>query len=213
MDSTNLKQRKGQHSSQANSTSASPASRQATKAAARRTQPKCSAWWKIILRIAVTLVGLNICLSYLITETALWGYQGKWTNWRNYIPRAQRVFTPQELALHDGTDPGRPLLLAIEGDVYDVTSSWEFYGPGSSYHLFAGRDSSRAFGTNCLSREDHLTHDTRGLTESQIAGIKGWHRFFDNHQRYIKVGVVKLEPIDPNSPVPPPCDDAKPKPK
>ncbi|PIA17790.1 cytochrome b5 [Coemansia reversa NRRL 1564] len=171
-----------------------------------------SAWWRIVIRIMLTLVALSICLSFLITETAFWGHKNKWTNWRNYIPRKQRVFTQLELLQYDGTNPEQPILLAIEGDVYDVTLGSGFYGPGSSYHLFAGRDASRAFGTNCLSRNDHLTHDTRGLSEGELAGIRGWHRLFDNHQRYVKVGVVSLDPIDPNSPIPPPCDGAKAKP-
>ncbi|ORX70051.1 cytochrome b5, partial [Linderina pennispora] len=128
------------------------------------------------------------------------------------IPRTQHVYTQSELAMYNGSNPDLPLLLAVKGDVYDVTDGWGFYGPGSTYHIFAGRDSSRAFGTNCLSREDHLTHDTRGLSERELAGIEGWHSFFDNHQRYVKVGTVKLQPIDPKSPIPLPCDDAKPKP-
>ncbi|KAJ2146389.1 hypothetical protein IW136_000576 [Coemansia sp. RSA 678] len=169
-------------------------------------------WWKIVIRIAATLIGLNICLSYLITETAFWGHKSKWTNWRNYIPRSQRVFTQQELAKYDGSNAELPILLAIEGDVYDVTLGRGFYGPGSTYNLFAGRDASRAFGTNCLSRKDHLTHDTRGLTEDELAGIKSWHSLFENHQRYVKMGTVELKPIDSDTPIPPPCDGAHAKP-
>lgn len=203
MDSSQLKQRrKAQEDSNLAESPAKP----------KHSSNQTWAWWMIVLRITVTLLGLSICLSYLITETALWGYQSKWTNWRNYIPRHQCVFTQQELAMHDGTNPVLPLLLAIEGDVYDVSLGVDFYGPGSSYHLFAGRDASRAFGTNCLSRKDHLTHDTRGLNEKELAGIKGWHRFFDNHQRYVKVGTVYLDPVDPKQPIPPPCKDAASKP-
>ncbi|KAJ1646006.1 hypothetical protein LPJ64_002470 [Coemansia asiatica] len=168
--------------------------------------------WRIVGRVIMGLLVLSISLSYLITETAFWGHQSKWTNWRNYIPRKQQVFTQAELAKYDGRNPELPLLLAIEGDVYDVTSGWGFYGPGSTYNIFVGRDASRAFGTNCLSREDHLTHDIRGLTVGELAGIKRWHHLFDNHQRYVKVGNVVLDPIDPRSPVPPPCDDAQAKP-
>ncbi|KAJ1735852.1 hypothetical protein H4S06_004941 [Coemansia sp. BCRC 34490] len=169
-------------------------------------------WWRIVARIVVTLLGLSVCLSYLITETALWGYQSKWTNWRNFVPRRQQIFSQQELALYDGSNPDLPLLLAVEGDVYDVTAGRGFYGRGSAYNIFVGRDASRAFGTNCLSSKDHLTHDTRGLTEAELGGIKGWHRFFDNHQEYVKVGSVVLDPIDPAAPIPPPCTNAAPKP-
>ncbi|KAJ2613918.1 hypothetical protein H4S08_001962 [Coemansia sp. RSA 1365] len=202
-----LKQRR--NASRVQSSTPSKQSHGATGDAGRTDR---SAWWRIVIRIMLTLVALSICLSFLITETAFWGHKNKWTNWRNYIPRKQRVFTQLELLQYDGTSPEQPILLAIEGDVYDVTLGSGFYGPGSSYHLFAGRDASRAFGTNCLSRNDHLTHDMRGLSESELAGIRGWHRLFDNHQQYVKVGVVDLDPIDPNAPIPPPCDGAKAKP-
>ncbi|URD88331.1 Cytochrome b5-like Heme/Steroid binding domain [Musa troglodytarum] len=40
--------------------------------------------------------------------------------------------------------PSYPLLMAIKGQVYDVTQSTMFYGPGGPYALFAGKDASRA---------------------------------------------------------------------
>ncbi|KAJ1834850.1 hypothetical protein IWW55_003938 [Coemansia sp. RSA 2706] len=202
-----LKQRKGTVVAQP-----STPPQQARHDAKGTLQKHRSAWWKIILRIFGALVFLNFCLSYLITDTALWGHENKWTNWRNYIPRRQRVFTQAELAAYDGSNPELPILLAVEGDVYDVTRGRHFYGPGGPYNLFAGRDASRAFGTNCLEREDHLTHDTRGLTERELAGIKGWHHKFENHQDYVKVGTVRLEPIAADAPIPPECKGAQPKP-
>ncbi|KAJ2551064.1 hypothetical protein EV175_003832 [Coemansia sp. RSA 1933] len=206
MTESNLKQRKPASTAPAAADKTAPST---AKGSARNSQRR---WWKIVARIVATLLGLSVCLSYLITETALWGYQSKWTNWRNYVPRKQVVFTQQELASFDGSNPDLPLLLAVEGDVYDVSSGRGFYGPGSAYNIFVGRDASRAFATNCLSRKDHRTHDTRGLTKAELAGIKGWHSFFDNHQQYVKVGKVKLDPIDPTAPIPPPCTDAVPKP-
>ncbi|KAJ2019778.1 hypothetical protein GGI01_002269 [Coemansia sp. RSA 376] len=213
MNDSELKQRRLQAGSVGNTDPEIATTRAARPSARSNRNSNRLAWWAIVARIAITMLGLSICMSYLITETAFWGHSSKWTNWRNYIPRQKRVFTQLELAKHDGSNPSLPLLLAIEGDVYDVSSGWGFYGPGSSYHLFAGHDASRAFGTNCLSRKDHVTHDTRGLSEKELAGIKGWHRYFDNHQKYVKLGVVQLTPIDPEAPIPPPCEDAKPRPK
>lgn len=40
--------------------------------------------------------------------------------------------TLEELTKYDGRDPFRPLYLAVQGDVYDVTKGRDFYGPGAS---------------------------------------------------------------------------------
>lgn len=41
-----------------------------------------------------------------------------------------RDFTLAELREFDGSDPSKPLLVALSGNVYDVTPSKSMYGPG-----------------------------------------------------------------------------------
>lgn len=45
-------------------------------------------------------------------------------------PGAMLRLTPQELAQFDGSDPSKPLYIAIRGKIYDVSASRQFYGPG-----------------------------------------------------------------------------------
>ncbi|KAK6914094.1 Cytochrome b5-like heme/steroid binding domain [Dillenia turbinata] len=52
--------------------------------------------------------------------------------------------TEEELRAYDGSDPCKPLLMAIKGQIYDVSPSRMFYGPGGPYAIFSGRDASRA---------------------------------------------------------------------
>ena len=41
------------------------------------------------------------------------------------------IFTTEELARHDGSDPSKPLLLAVKGYVFDVTAKGsDYYGKG-----------------------------------------------------------------------------------
>lgn len=46
------------------------------------------------------------------------------------LPRLRRDFTPQELREYDGTQPDGRVLMAVLGNVYDVTKGKRFYGPG-----------------------------------------------------------------------------------
>ncbi|KAJ1928096.1 hypothetical protein IWQ60_002356 [Tieghemiomyces parasiticus] len=131
-----------------------------------------------------------------------------------YLPtqRKEIVLNGTELARYDGSDPSLPIYIAINGRVYDVSESDHYYGPGGSYHFFAGKDAARAWGTNCLGFPAHYTHDLRGLTETQLQGVEGWQSFYDDHHTYYYVGRVLHEPIDPESDIPPDCKGAIPKP-
>ena len=71
--------------------------------------------------------------------------------------------TDSELALYDGSDPKKPIYLALNGTIYDVSISPTTYGPGGSYHFFAGRDAARAFLTGCFA-EDSVP-DLRGVEQ------------------------------------------------
>jgi membrane-associated progesterone receptor component len=51
--------------------------------------------------------------------------------------------TAEELQQHDGTNADLPIYVAIKGVVFDVSPKRDIYGPGGSYHVFAGRDATR----------------------------------------------------------------------
>ncbi|OMH86272.1 Membrane-associated progesterone receptor component 1 [Zancudomyces culisetae] len=127
-------------------------------------------------------------MSYLLTESPFWGYEGYYTNWRNFVPTKDILLTPAQLSKFDGSDPNLPIYLSIDGNIYDVTLGRQWYGKGGSYNVFAGRDSSRAFATNCLSDESHFTYDLRDLTPEELKNLNGWKRFYGNHHTYHKVG-------------------------
>ncbi|KAL6705580.1 hypothetical protein ACN47E_006527 [Coniothyrium glycines] len=118
-----------------------------------------------ILRILGGLVILSTGLSYLTTSGAsmTWGYNPWWTRAREWKALMQREvhLTDAELSSYDGTDPKKPIYLALNGTIYDVSSSPQTYGPGGSYHVFAGKDAARAFLTGCFA-EDSVP-DLRGV--------------------------------------------------
>ena len=103
-------------------------------------------------------------------------------------PAPARAFTPAELALHDGTSPGRPLALAIMGEVYDVAPGARHYGPGGPYAHFAARDASRAFVTGDFASD--LSDDVADFTPGQLAALATWRDFYAGHASYVRVGYL-----------------------
>lgn len=83
-----------------------------------------------------------------------------------YPQQPNITLTPDELLQHNGSDPSKPLYLAVDGEVFDVSENRRVYGPGGSYHIFAGKDCARAYATGCF-RQD-CTYDLRGLDEKQL---------------------------------------------
>lgn len=70
--------------------------------------------------------------------------------------KINKIFTVNELRQYNGEDPSKPIYLALDGFVYDVTAGKEFYQKGGSYHDLAGRDASQdlhLFGGGIIKRK------------------------------------------------------------
>ncbi|KAI6660457.1 Neuferricin-like [Oopsacas minuta] len=92
-----------------------------------------------------------------------------------------RLYTREELAKHDSH--GSPILLAIMGRVYDVTSG-QAYHPDSSYPFFAGIDGTRAFATGEFNKEG-LIDDITGLDHDSIRSIADWVNTYDEEYTFV----------------------------
>jgi len=175
-----------------------------------------------VFRIIFTLCTVSCALSYYVTsgESVLWGY-------RPWITRPDLVkayikgsvnLTPEELSVYNGTDKSLPIYLAINGTIFDVSAGEHTYGPGGSYHVFAGRDATRAFVTGCF--QEDTTGDMRGAEllyipidddDEQISSgekktraekerreakkkvqqeVRKWEDFYKKSKKYFEVGKV-----------------------
>lgn len=103
-------------------------------------------------------------------------------------PAGQRLFTPEELLPYNGKD-GKPIYIAILGDIFDVSTGRKHYATGQGYAHFAGRDGSRSFATG-ESEADGLTDDVKGLKWDELEAIADWHKFYVDHETYTPVGKV-----------------------
>jgi predicted heme/steroid binding protein len=142
---------------------------------------------------------------------------------KEHSQNGPQQYTDEDLKAYDGTDPDKPILLAINGTIYDVTAGRKHYGPKGSYHFFAARDASRGFVTGCFDTDGNP--DMRGVEEMflpiddpEIDGLyssaqmkilkeqerrrakaevykalKHWVDFFGNSQKYTRIGEVKRE--------------------
>ncbi|KAM0713858.1 hypothetical protein Q7P37_010820 [Cladosporium fusiforme] len=123
-----------------------------------------------VLRILGGLFLLNCLLSYFITnDSVLWG-------WRPWFIRPGQVMsffqgpvslTDAELLAYDGSDPNKPIYLALNGTIYDVSAGRRVYGPGGSYNVFAGKDAARGFITGCFAEDS--TPDMRGAEWTYVS--------------------------------------------
>ncbi|CAM8898712.1 unnamed protein product [Rhodiola kirilowii] len=93
----------------------------------------------------------------------------------------------QQLRQFDGTDPSKPIYLAVKGRIFDVTSGKSFYGPGGAYEMFAGKDASRAL-AKMSKNEDDVVADIDGLSSKEIGVLDDWERKFE--AKYPIVGRV-----------------------
>ncbi|KAK8234964.1 hypothetical protein IWZ00DRAFT_447197 [Phyllosticta capitalensis] len=120
-----------------------------------------------LLRVLGGLTLLSFALSYWVTagDSLLWG-------WRPWFSRAEGLrawmsgpvlLTDEQLKGYDGSDASKPIYLALNGTIYDVSAGRHFYGPGGGYSFFAGRDAVRAFVTGCFDTD--LSPDLRGVEE------------------------------------------------
>ncbi|RSM20950.1 hypothetical protein CDV31_000321 [Fusarium ambrosium] len=185
-----------------------------------------------VLRVITFLLLASCGLSYVISggKSWFWGMKNKpdcltVKYYKELItgPPPPLYLTLDELKLYDGTDPDRPLLLAINGTIYDVSNGRRMYGPGGSYHYFAATDAARGFVTGCFAED--RTADLRGMEEAflplddpetdahwtpeELAALKEkelaeakehahkallhWVNFFANSKKYSKYGYVSRE--------------------
>ena len=116
-----------------------------------------------------------------------------------------QCMSASELAKHDGSTDSHQLLIALscsrtptKATILDVTSGANHYGQGCAYHMFAGRDCSRAFSLGSLDTE-HLHGDMSNATSAEWQLLDQWHEKLT--EKYPAVGYTAVEPTA-ESPLP-----------
>ncbi|KAI9840644.1 MAG: hypothetical protein M1837_001413 [Sclerophora amabilis] len=114
---------------------------------------------------------------------------------KNFEPKSPVSLAPPKddpiplshLSKCDGTSSEYPTYVAIKGKVFDVSGN-STYAPGAAYHVFAGKDASRALAQSSLKPED-ARPDWEDLPDKEKGVLNDWFTFFS--KRYNIVGVVQ----------------------
>eukprot|EP01038_Epipyxis_sp_PR26KG_P008194 gene8194-11084_t len=105
------------------------------------------------------------------------------------------TITIEELAQMNGQTEDTPLYISIRNRVYDVSAARKMYGPGKSYHVFVGRDATRAFATGC-TKEECMLSSIDGLTSEQLHEIDRWIELYETHDKYKYIGKLISDPVN-----------------
>ncbi|KAK9870347.1 hypothetical protein WA026_006432 [Henosepilachna vigintioctopunctata] len=98
----------------------------------------------------------------------------------------KRDFTVEELKKYDGTQEDGRVLVAVNGNVYDVTKGKRFYGPGGPYAAFGGKDASRGLATFSVSVKTEEYDDLSDLNSMEMESVREWEAQFKD--KYDLVG-------------------------
>ncbi|OJJ45356.1 hypothetical protein ASPZODRAFT_26709 [Penicilliopsis zonata CBS 506.65] len=92
----------------------------------------------------------------------------------------------EELTQSDGSHPNRPILVAIKGVVFDVSSNPAF-APGGCYHVFAGKDASHAMACSSRNPKD-CTAECHDIGDAEQTILDEWFECY--RRKYNIVGTV-----------------------
>ncbi|KAJ3012133.1 hypothetical protein HKX48_006437 [Thoreauomyces humboldtii] len=102
----------------------------------------------------------------------------------------ERTVSAAELSAHDGTDASKPVYLAVKGTVFDVSQARDMYAPGAGYHVFAGKDASKALGKSSLDPADCIP-DYSDLNEEERDTLDKWEAHY--RKKYTVVGRTEID--------------------
>merc|ERR1711933_493882 len=96
-----------------------------------------------------------------------------------------REWKREELKPYDGKDPQKPVLIGVDGEVWNVWRGRDFYGDGAAYNAFAGRDATRLLAKYII---DEAEDDGEPLSAMDLDTLNGWKELFRG--KYDNVGTL-----------------------
>ena len=134
------------------------------------------------------VIGLLVC-GILLSIYTSWEEKKRLEMYRRSIVKRPSIpeqdLTRAQLLDYTGADSEKPILIAVDGTIYDVTAGSGFYGPGSAYNVFAGRDATRNLATGDLDPKGLENPSKEGLTEDELAVLNQWINLFSTKYKVV----------------------------
>jgi membrane-associated progesterone receptor component len=108
-------------------------------------------------------------------------------------PPKPRDFTVEQLREFNGKI-NKSIYISLKGEVYDVTAAVDFYGDGSSYHCFAGREATRAMAKLSFDEEDLSSLNLEDLSPFDKNSLDDWINKFKYYRQYPVAGKCTVPP-------------------
>lgn len=91
----------------------------------------------------------------------------------------KRGYTESELHAYNGSEPDRPILMAADGQVFNVSrGADDFYGSDGCYTKLAGRDASRLLAKGILEPES--AEDAKvPLQPLELQTLRDWREHYE----------------------------------
>ncbi|VDN03929.1 unnamed protein product [Thelazia callipaeda] len=128
------------------------------------------------LDVAVLFFTIYIIYHFFLKKTTQKECEQK-EKTKSLPPMHKKDFTVQELLSFNGVDSER-ILIALCGKVFDVTSSYFFYGPEGAYSKLAGHDATRALCTMNMELVKDIPDDISDIPDLDLHVAKEWYQSF-----------------------------------
>ncbi|KAJ5925867.1 hypothetical protein N7454_007377 [Penicillium verhagenii] len=160
-----------------------------------------------IVRVLATVVLATFGISYYITngESMLFGSRPWFTRWpvvKQFI-NGPVSLTPAQLSLYDGSDESRPIYLAVNGSIFDVSANPGCFKDdltpdlsGVEEMFLPVEDVEHETLTSAekkVRREREMRHAKAEIAKT----VARWEGFFGNSKKYFRAGKVVGAKADP----------------
>mmetsp|Transcript_15091 Transcript_15091/g.16363 ORF Transcript_15091/g.16363 Transcript_15091/m.16363 type:complete len:350 (+) Transcript_15091:105-1154(+) len=113
----------------------------------------------------------------------------------NEEPIVLRDFTIEQLREFDG-EGEKKIYVGLCGEIFDVSDARGYYGPGASYHCFAGRNATRAMAKYCFDEAELNNPNTSDLGPFERHMLNDWYQKYKYYKCYPVVGKYSYPPKD-----------------